>query len=61
MPMIEVAPRVWLTLRVATVALEVDDEPIEIRYQDIPAASRALSIVKESKQYAAWLKREGLA
>lgn len=61
MPLIEVTPTVWVTVRKAQCRVDVRGEPLRIDYADVPAVSRALSLVKESPQYAAWLRQEGLA
>ena len=61
MPTQEVSVGVWIDPRKSTAQLDYHAESLLVNYYDIPAVSRALSIVKESTQYAAWLKKEGLA
>ena len=61
MPTTEVTPKVWVDLSRVSATIDVGDVPFDFHYADVAALSRALSIVKESKQYAAWLKKEGLA
>ena len=58
---IEVTPDVWIEVKARSVHLSIESDYLDIAFKDVPAVSRALSIVKESKQYAAWLKKEGLA
>lgn len=59
---IEIDDRVSVQLERDGFWLNVD-QPIDPRfnYSDVPAISRALSIVKESPRYQAWLVKQGLA
>ena len=64
MPMTEIAPDLWLSMNKREFQLQYgprEEDALYFTYADVSGISRALSVVKESKQYAAWLKKEGLA
>lgn len=63
MPLIEVTPDVWVKIERtrATLTNNRNGDILTVDYEDAPAYARVLSIMKESPQYAAYLKREGLA
>ena len=48
----------WMGFRTLRV---INEDIVTVGFAVMPALSRACSIVKESPQYAAWLKREGKA
>ena len=61
MPMIEVAPDLWANIRSRSASATVDGSDFVIAFAEVPKLQRVLTSIKESAQYAAWLKKEGLA
>ncbi len=61
MPMVEVDTDTWIRIGATKAEVHYGEDDAAFAFARVPALSRALSIVKESKQYAAWLKKAGLA
>ncbi len=57
----EVSELVDVEVRKEEARLFINEDIVTVGFAVMPALSRACSIVKESPQYAAWLKREGKA
>lgn len=57
----EVSELVDVEVRKEEARLFINEDIVTVSFADMPALSRACSIVKESSQYAAWLEREGKA
>ena len=58
---VEVDDLLNVTLMKHKAVLHAEDALITVLYADVPRLSRALSVVKESAQYAEYLKHQGLA